>query len=85
MSLPEPVLSDAEVFARVRAGDAAAFTEFYDRHATLLFGVALRILGDPHEAEDILQEAAVLLWERAALYEHAFGKPLSWAVAVTRN
>ena len=49
------------------------------------FSVALRILGDAHEAEDALQEAAVQIWERAPLYDPAFGKPLSWALTLTRN
>ncbi len=85
MAVPEPQRADAEVFALVRQGDAAAFAEFYDRHSTLLFGVALRILGDAHEAEDVLQEAAVQLWERAPLHDPSLGKPVSWAVALTRN
>ncbi len=85
MDAPESTRSDWEVFARFSAGDASAFAEFYDRHASLLFSVALRILGNVHEAEDVLQEAAVLLWERAPLYNPAFGKPVSWAVALTRN
>ena len=85
MAAPEPQQADAEVFALVRRGDAAAFAEFYDRHSTLLFGVALRILGDAHEAEDVLQEAAVQIWERAPLHDPSLGKPVSWAVALTRN
>ncbi len=85
MEAPDPVLSDLEVFERFAAGDASAFAEFYDRHATLLFSVALRIVGNVHDAEDVLQEAAVLLWERSPLYNPAFGKPVSWAVALTRN
>ena len=85
MAAPEPQQADAEVFALVRRGDAAAFAEFYDRHSTLLFGVALRILGDTHEAEDVLQEAAVQIWERAPLHDPSLGKPVSWAVALTRN
>ena len=47
--------------------------------------MALRILGDVHEAEDVLQDAAVLLWEKAPGYNPAFGKPLSWAVTLARN
>lgn len=76
---------EAELFGRIRHGDTAAFAEFYDRHVGLLFGIAYRILGDTHEAEDVLQESAVLIWERAPLYDASFGKPLSWAVTLTRN
>lgn len=77
--------TDVEVFARVQEGDTAAFAEFYDRHSSLLYGIALKVLGNEHDAEDILQEAAVLIWERAPLYSSALGQPVSWAVALTRN
>jgi len=78
-------ISDVDLFARVRWGDPAAFAEFYDRHSALLFGIALKILGNEHDAEDVLQEAAVLIWERSPRYDAAVGQPLSWAVALTRN
>lgn len=80
-SVPE----DSELFARLRDGDAAAFAEFYDRHAPLLYGIALKILGQQQDAEDVLQDAAVLIWERAPQYRPELGQPLSWAVALTRN
>lgn len=77
--------ADAELFDRIARGDEAAFATFYDRHATLLYSIAFRIVGDATEAEDILQEAAVLIWERAPAYSPALGKPASWAVTIVRN
>ena len=82
---PETELADSELFARVAAGDTEAFATFYDRHSGLLFAVALKVLGDGHDAEDVLQEAAVLLWERAPQYDPQLGNPVSWAVTLTRN
>ncbi|MBL9174230.1 MAG: sigma-70 family RNA polymerase sigma factor [Verrucomicrobiales bacterium] len=79
------VPEDAELFARLRDGDAAAFAQFYDRHAPLLYGVALKILGNEQDAEDVLQDAAVQIWERAPQYRLELGHPLSWSVALTRN
>lgn len=76
---------DAAVFARVAGGDPAAFAEFFDRHSSLLYGVALKILGNEQDAEDVLQDACVLLWERAPLYRSGLGHPVAWAVALTRN
>ena len=76
---------DLALFDGIRSGSTEAFAAFYDRHSRLLYAVALRILGDPHEAEDVLQDAAVLLWEKAPIYNALFGKPLSWAVTLTRN
>jgi RNA polymerase sigma-70 factor, ECF subfamily len=77
--------NDAEVLARVAGGDAGAFAEFFDRHSSLLYGVALKILGNEQDAEDVLQDACVLLWERAPLYRPDLGRPVAWAVALTRN
>jgi RNA polymerase sigma-70 factor (ECF subfamily) len=83
--LASPELTDERLFARIATGDAAAFASFYDRHESLLYGLALRILQDPIEAEDVLQDAAVLLWERAPQYDPSLGRPLSWAVTLVRN
>ena len=77
--------TDEALFARVTRGDAEAFAAFYDRHEGLFFGVAWRILMSDVDAEDVLQEAAVLIWERAPAYDAALGRPLSWAVTLVRN
>lgn len=77
--------SDAELFAGIRVGDAAAFAEFYDRHAGLLFGIALKVLASESEAEEVFQDACVAIWERAPLYDPAGGQPLAWVVTLVRN
>lgn len=77
--------TDEVLLARVALGDAEAFAAFYDRHESLLYSVALRILRVESEAEDVLQEAAVLIWERAPLYRADGGRPISWAITVLRN
>ena len=70
---------------RIAEGDAESFAAFYDRYETLLYSIALRILHTESEAEDVVQDAAVLIWERAPLYQASQGKPGSWAIAVVRN
>ena len=77
--------SDTELLRRMAAGDTVAFTNFYDRRSTLLFSVAMKIVNDVHEAEDILLDSAHVIWEKAPLYNSAFGRPLSWAIVITRN
>lgn len=78
-------LSDEDLMAMIASGDVGAFGQFYDRHSAILFAVALRILDQAEEAEDALQDALTMVWERAALYNPAFGRPLSWAIILTRN
>jgi RNA polymerase sigma-70 factor, ECF subfamily len=76
---------DVELLKRIAQQDNNAFAEFYDRHATLLFSVASKILREPGDAEDVLQETFVLIWEKAASFDPKLGKASSWAAVLVRN
>jgi RNA polymerase sigma-70 factor, ECF subfamily len=76
---------DNSLLRRIAAGDRAAFAEFYDRHSTLMFSVAVKILHDLTEAEDILQEAFVEIWTKAGKYDPKLGKATSWVAILVRN
>ncbi len=77
--------SDLDLLGRIADGEQAALAEWYDRHASTLFGLACRILQDTKEAEDVLQEVFLLVWDKAAAFDPAQGRPLSWALTLTRN
>jgi len=83
----EPVASDqdVELLQRIARQDRTAFAEFYDRHATLMFSVAAKILNNTGEAEDVLQETFVQVWEKAARFDPKLGKASSWVATLTRN
>jgi RNA polymerase sigma-70 factor (ECF subfamily) len=76
---------DAELLRRIADGDRAAFAEFYDRHSTLMFSVASKILNDAGEAEDVLQEVFVQIWEKAGRFDPKLGRAASWAAILVRN
>ena len=76
---------DIELMKRISEGDTLAFAKFYDRYSALLFSIATKVVGDVQEAEEVLQDSARLVWERAPFYDPTLGKPLSWAVVITRN
>lgn len=76
---------DIELLRRIAASDRAAFAEFYDRHATLMFSVASKILNDAGEAEDVLQETFVQIWEKAKNFDPQLGKASSWVCILVRN
>jgi RNA polymerase sigma-70 factor (ECF subfamily) len=76
---------DIELLRQIAGGDRTAFGEFYDRHSVLMFSVASRILNDPSDAEDVLQEAFVQIWEKAGNFDAKLGKPSSWAAILVRN
>jgi RNA polymerase sigma-70 factor, ECF subfamily len=76
---------DIELLRQIAAGDRTSFAEFYDRHSTLMFSVACKILNDTSEAEDVLQEAFVQIWEKAGKFDPKLGKASSWAAILVRN
>lgn len=74
-----------EALSRVGRGEAAALKEVYDRTSAKLFGVCLRILGEPSESEDVLQEVYVTVWRNAAGFDAGRGSPITWLAAIARN
>jgi RNA polymerase sigma-70 factor (ECF subfamily) len=85
VSSPSTPAEDAGLLRRIAARDREAFSEFYDRFAGVLFSVAVRILQNDTEAEDVLQEVLLQIWEKAGAYDGQLGKPLTWAITLTRN
>jgi RNA polymerase sigma-70 factor (ECF subfamily) len=76
---------DAQILQRVAAGDQAALGELYDRFSRPLYSVALRVLNDATEAEDVLHDVFVTVWDKAADFEASRGHAFSWALTLTRN
>jgi RNA polymerase sigma-70 factor, ECF subfamily len=53
---PKSVTSDASLVVAIRSGNEGAMTDLYDRYASVVYAVALRVLGDTGAAEDVLQD-----------------------------
>lgn len=86
--MSEPALDwqrDVELLRRIAGGDRPAFSDFYDQYSGLLFSIAVKVLNDSKEAEDVLQEVFVQIWNKADAYDPRLGKPVSWAVTLARN
>jgi RNA polymerase sigma-70 factor (ECF subfamily) len=77
--------NEADLLVKVGKGDKASLGDLYDRYSTVLYSVALRILNNQAEAEDVLQEIFVQIWDKASLYDPSRGKPLTWMMSMTRN
>lgn len=75
---------DPRLMRRVAEGEVSAFSELYDKLSAPLFSFALRILKDPEEAEELLQEVFVKIWRQAASYDPARGTPFAWAATLIR-
>lgn len=67
------------------AGDRAAFEALYARTSAKLFGVCLRILGQPSEAEEALQDAYLAIWRKAEYFDPDRASPITWLAMIARN
>jgi len=76
---------DATVVRMVVAGSHAALAELYDRHAAAVFGASFRLLGQRLEAEEVVQETFLALWNRAEQFDPTLGSLRAWLMTIGRN
>jgi len=69
----------------IAAQDRTALADFYDLAGGVLFATALKMLGDSHEAEEVVQDVFVQIWTKAATFDATLGSPVHWALGITRN
>ena len=77
--------AQAGLLQRIAGGDLQAVSELYDQIAPPLFSVAVRILGDAADAEEVIQDVFVQVWEKAATFEERLGSAFHWALSITRH
>ena len=76
---------DAEAMRRIREGDEAAIGELYDRYSPVALGMALKIVREEGEAEDVVHDAFVAIVERADQFRPERGSVVAWLVTTVRN
>ena len=76
---------DIACIFRVAGGDQAALGELYDRHGAALLALGARVLRDRHEAEDLLHDVFVEVWQKAATYDPARGSVRAWLAIRMRS
>jgi RNA polymerase sigma-70 factor (ECF subfamily) len=77
--------SDGELLRRIGSGDVHAVGDLYDRYAPTLLPLALRIVRDRAEAEDVVHDAFVAVSDRAGQYSAERGTVAAWLVTLVRN
>jgi RNA polymerase sigma-70 factor, ECF subfamily len=82
---PDVAALDQDAVSRLARGDHDALAELYDRHARLMYSLALRIVRGQADAEDVLQEVFSQVWRQAARYDTSRGSVGGWLVTLTRS
>lgn len=78
-------LSDETLITQVARGDSSALEALYDRYASTVLGISLRIGGDQMVAEEVLQETFWRVWRHAVTYQPQLGSFTAWLFRIARN
>jgi RNA polymerase sigma-70 factor, ECF subfamily len=80
-----PRLNDGALISAVRSGNQDAMAQLYDRYSSVVYAVALRVLGDTAAAEDVLQEIFMQLWRNPGAFDASRGNLAPWLAVITRH
>src|SRR5438067_10500301 len=77
--------SDLDLMQAIQAGDPDALSQLYDRYNGILKALILRVIHNEAEADDLLQEIFMEIWNQAKNFSAQKGKPLGWMVTLARR
>jgi RNA polymerase sigma-70 factor (ECF subfamily) len=77
--------SDEQVIAQLAQGDLQALDLLYTRYARPVFSLALRVLGDPVDAEEVTQDVFERVWRHASTFDPARGRFGTWLLSMTHH
>jgi RNA polymerase sigma-70 factor, ECF subfamily len=78
-------MDDLALLSAIQSGSQDAMTTFFDRYSKMVYSVALRVLNDSSEAENVMQEIFIQVWQNPRAYDAARGSLGGWLVVVARN
>ena len=78
-------VEDEELIRRVAEGDDLALSELYDRYSRPVYATGIRLLGDAHLAEELVQDAFTNVWRRALSFDSSRASFATWLYRITRN
>lgn len=74
-----------DLLRRSGRGDQQAFAELYDATSSRVFGLAVRVVRDPAQAEEVAQESLLEIWRTAARFDPNRGSALGWMLTITHR
>lgn len=75
----------ATLLASTAAGDMAAFAVLHDATAARVYGLALRIVRNPAQAEEVAQESYLNVWRTSQRFDAHRGSAISWILMITHS
>ena len=85
MGSPDWSAADSDIYLPLRVGDPVAVELAYDRYGGIAYGLAQRILSDPDQAEDVVQEVFLRVWNNPASFDPIRGSFRTWLLTLIRN
>jgi RNA polymerase sigma-70 factor, ECF subfamily len=76
---------DAALLVKVAQGDQQAMGLLFDRYSGLVYSVALRVLKDTGQAEDVMQDIFIQIWKKPSAFISGRGSLAAWLLVVARN
>ena len=67
------------------SGDRQALATLYQRTSAKLYGICLRLLASETEAQEVLQDVYVTVWQKASRYDESRASPITWLAVMARN
>jgi RNA polymerase sigma-70 factor (ECF subfamily) len=77
--------TEEELVISIKGKDQDAFSYLYDNYAKALFGIIYKIVDDEMEAEDILQNVFIKIWNNFQSYDSSKGRLFTWMLNIARN
>ena len=77
--------TDSDIYLPLRVGDPVAVELAYDRYGGIAYGLAQRILADPEQAEDVVQEVFLRIWNNPTSFDPSRGSFRTWLLRLIRN
>ena len=81
----DEAVRDELLLTRAKGGDKQAMTDLFDRYSGMVYSVALRVLNDPGQAEDVMQEIFFQVWRNPHAFVAGRGSLGAWLAVMARN
>jgi RNA polymerase sigma-70 factor (ECF subfamily) len=78
-------MEDAELLEAVARQDQSAMAALFDKYSRLVYSIALRVLREPDQAEDVMQEVLLQVWRQPGGFVAQRGSLGAWLAVVARN